>query len=93
MLRMGIDRGAADQVFLRHCIFGLPAQQRFERVPDSDLWHLTLDVPERSRVEYKIEVVEGGAARWILDPLNANAAQDPFGANSVLHGAGYTVPE
>jgi len=85
-------RGAADEVHLRHWIFGLSASQAFERVPGTDLWLLEIDLPERSRVEYKLEVVEGGLHRLIQDPLSPHLARDPFGANSVVHGQGYTVP-
>ena len=86
-------RGKADHVRLRHFIYGLPASQPFARVPGTDLWHLTLDLPERSRVEYKFEVEKGGEARWVEDPLNRLHARDPFGANSVVHAHGYEVPE
>jgi enterochelin esterase family protein len=86
-------RGEADGVRLRHFIYGLPASQPFTRVPGTDLWHLTLDLPEKSRVEYKLEIDHAGAARWIEDPLNPQHARDPFGANSVVHAHGYEVPE
>jgi hypothetical protein len=86
-------RGEADAVRLRHFIYGLPASQPFTRAPGTDLWHLTLDLPERSRVEYKFEVDKGGEARWVEDPLNRLHARDPFGANSVVHAHGYEVPE
>jgi len=86
-------RGEAEHVRLRHFIYGLPASQPFARLPGTDLWHLTLDLPERSRVEYKLEIVMGGEARWIEDPLNPQHARDPFGANSVVHAHGYEVPE
>ena len=88
-----VFRGEADQVRLRHFIYGLPASQPFTRVPGTELWHLTLELPDRSRVEYKIEVVEGEERRWIEDPLNPLHARDPFGANSVVHARGYEVPE
>ena len=86
-------RGEADAVRLRHFIYGLPASQAFARVPGTDLWHLTLELPERSRVEYKLEVEQHGEARWIQDPLNPQHARDPFGSNSVVHAHGYEVPE
>jgi enterochelin esterase family protein len=86
-------RGEADHVRLRHFIYGLPASQPFARVPGTDLWHLTLDLPERSRIEYKFEIDVDGEARWIEDPLNPQHARDPFGANSVVHAHGYEVPE
>jgi enterochelin esterase family protein len=84
--------GEADAVLLRHWIFGLPSSQPFTRVPHSPLWHLTLDLPERSRVEYKLEVARGPAQQLVQDPLNPSRAHDPFGSNSVVHGAGYEVP-
>ncbi len=86
-------RGHADEVYLRHWTFGLPATQAFERVPGTDLWLLEIELPERSRVEYKLEVVQAGQRRLIQDPLNPHLARDPYGANSVVHGQGYEVPE
>jgi enterochelin esterase family protein len=86
-------RGEADAVFLRHWIFGLGSRQAFIRVDGSDLWYLVVDLPLDSRVEYKLEVVRGGTHDLIRDPLNPNLAHDPFGANSVAHGDGYTLPE
>jgi len=44
-------------------------------------------------VEYKLEIVRGGHGEWIQDPRNPNQARDPFGANSVVHGTGYSAPE
>jgi enterochelin esterase family protein len=52
-----------------------------------------MDLPDCSRVEYKFEIVRGGDHQLIEDPLNSQRARDPFGANSVVHGAGYKVPE
>jgi enterochelin esterase family protein len=86
-------RGTADAVRLRHWVYGLPASQPFRRLGPTDLWYLTIDLPEQSRVEYKIEVVRGRFVEWIEDPLNEKRARDPFGANSVCHTRGYTVPE
>ena len=64
-----------------------------ERVPDSDLWFLTLDLPAESRVEYRFQRVRGTDAEWILDPLNERTVRDPFGVWSVCHGEGYRRPE
>ena len=86
-------RGEAEAVNLRHFIFGLPAVQPFERLEGTDLWWLVLELPDRSRVEYKIELVRGGTSEWVEDPLNPLKARDPFGANSVVHSHGYEVPE
>jgi enterochelin esterase-like enzyme len=85
--------GEAEEVHLRHWIYGLPSTQAFRRLPSSRLWALTLDLPPRSRIEYKLEVVNGAGRRWINDPLNPLLARDPFGANSVCHGLGYATPE
>jgi len=86
-------RGEADAVHLVHMIFGLPTQQPFARLEGSGLWYLTLELPARSRVEYKIEVVRGGSSALIEDPLNPLRTRDPFGANSVVQADGYTTPE
>ncbi len=85
--------GPADEVNLRHFIYGLPSSCPLERVASSELWHLTIDLPERSRVEYKLERVLDGRREWIMDPLNPRVAHDPYGTNSVCHGAGYETPE
>jgi enterochelin esterase family protein len=85
-------RGEADAVHLKHWVFGLPQSQSLGRVHGTDVWHLTLQLPPGSRVEYKLEVVRGGHGEWIQDPLNQNRARDPFGANSVAHGTGYEIP-
>ncbi len=87
-----VYHGPADAVHLRHWVYGLASSQSFDRVPGTDLWHHVLEVPPNSRVEYKLEVVVGDQRRWIQDPLNPNLAHDPFGANSVCHGAGYQRP-
>ncbi len=88
-----VYRGEADHVRLRHFIYGLPSSQPFQRVAETDLWYLVFELPERSRVEYKLEIVRGEETEWILDPLNPRTARDPFGANSVCHGPGYVLPE
>jgi enterochelin esterase family protein len=81
-----VYHGHADEVRLRHWVFGLPASQSLRRVDGTDLWHFEMELPELSRVEYKIERVVGGEREWIMDPLNPRIARDPFGANSVCHG-------
>ncbi len=86
-------RGPADAVYLQHWIFGLPSAQAFEAIDGTDLWYLTLDIPLRSRVEYKLEIQVGEVSRLIRDPLNPLLAHDPFGANSVCHGAEYQPPD
>jgi len=86
-------RGEAEAVRLRHFIFGLETSQPLARLEGTDLWHLDVEIPPRSRVEYKLEVRRGDRNEWIRDPLNPHLARDPFGANSVLQGAGYEIPE
>jgi enterochelin esterase family protein len=86
-------RGHADAVDLRHFIYGLPSSQPFTRIPGTDGWYCIQNLPEASRVEYKIDVIQGGDHHWIRDPLNPHLAYDPFGANSVCHGHGYERPE
>ncbi len=88
-----VYRGDAEAVNLRHWIFGLPTSQPFRRVHGTDLWYRTVELPDESRVEYKFEIVQGGRASWIEDPLNPQRAHDPFGANSVVAAAGYEQPE
>ena len=86
-------RGEADEVHLRHWVYGLPSSVPLRRVPGTDLWYHVLELPEGSRVEYKLEVALGRDVQWIQDPLNPHVARDPFGANSVAHGPGYEVPD
>jgi enterochelin esterase family protein len=84
--------GEAEAVNLRHWIFGLPGTLSFTRVEGEPIWYRELELPARSRVEYKIEVVRNGHGEWILDPLNPHQARDPFGSNSVCYGPGYERP-
>jgi enterochelin esterase-like enzyme len=88
-----VYRGDGEAVHLKHWVYGLPSSQSLARVEGTNLWYLTLELPPRSRVEYKLEVVRGGHGQWMEDPLNPNRARDPFGANSVAHGSGYEIPE
>lgn len=88
-------RGEAESVHLQHWVFGLPSAQPFTRLGETDLWYFIQELPPRSRVEYKLEIVPRGEtrSRLVLDPLNPHLANDPFGANSVCHGASYQRPE
>lgn len=87
-------RGQARRVFVQHWIQALPQQQPFVHVPGTDLWYLTMDLPENSRIEYKLGVDMGmGLPQLIQDPLNEHLARDPFGANSVIHTEGYVAPD
>ncbi len=88
-----IFRGNADRVFLRRWIYGLSAAQPLQRLHGSDLWAVTMELPEELRFEYKFEVVQDSKRRLVVDPLNPVWAHDPFGANSVCQGYRYTRPE
>ena len=88
-----VFRGLADQVELRHWIFGLRSSMPMQRVGQSDVWFCVMEFPEKSRIEYKFGVVRDGHERWILDPANPLVAHDPFGGNSVVHCKGYFEPE
>ena len=48
--------GFAHQVYLRHWVYGLETSNELTRIENTDLWHLTLEIPRESRVEYKFEV-------------------------------------
>ncbi len=88
-----VYRGEADKVLLRCFIHGLPTAQELQRIADTDLWLLRIDLPVNSRIEYKFELVRGEHGEWITDPFNPVKAADPFGANSVCQGYGYERPE
>lgn len=85
--------GRGEQVSLQHWIRALPSSVPFQRVPGSDVSWASLELPPGSRVEYKLEVTRGGQRALVRDPLNPNQARDPFGANSVVYGEGYEVPD
>jgi len=84
--------GEAEEVLLHHWIYGLDSAQAFQRIAP-DLWLLVMELPEKSRVEYKIEVVQRGEQRLVSDPRNPHQARDPFGSNSVVTTPGYEHPE
>ncbi len=91
--RTFVYRGAADTVRLQHWLNGSPTLHDFTRLADHGFWHLTLQLPEYSRIEYKLEVRHEGRTELIQDPLNPLLAHDPFGANSVCYGPGYEIPD
>ena len=88
-----VYRGDADHVELHHWVYGAPGPQEFTRVEETDLWFLTLELPTCSRIEYKLVVESSGKRKLIRDRLNPLEAHDPFGANSVCHGPGYSTPD
>lgn len=87
-----VYRGAADAVLLQHFIFGLETSQPFERIAQTDLWYLVLELPRASNLQYKLNVVHGEEHNWILDPLNPRQARDPFGSNSLTWTEGSERP-
>lgn len=88
-----VYRGEGEEVYLRHWIFGLRTAQPLQRLAQTDLWAVTIELPAESRIEYKYEVVDKGQRSLVLDPLNPYQARDPFGANSVCRGYRYQRPE
>lgn len=88
-----VFRGEAEGVFLQHWVFGLGSRIPFHRVKGTSWWRLTMDLPLRSRIEYKIGVRNRGGETWLHDPLNPRIAHDPFGGNSVVVTDGYEEPE
>jgi enterochelin esterase family protein len=87
-----VFRGQADEVNLRRWISGLSTAQSMQALEGTDLWVLRMELPDKSRFEYKFEVVRDGNRDLVLDQLNEVKAHDPFGANSVCQGYGYQRP-
>jgi len=87
-----VYRGSADEVILRRWISGFNTALPMQLLDGTDLWVLTMDLPQGSRFEYKFEVVRNGERELLLDALNGVVAHDPFGANSVCQGYGYQRP-
>src|SRR5262249_51990811 len=87
-----VYRGEADAVALRHWIYALETKQMLTRIAGTDLWYFVMEVPPRSRVEYKLEIHRWGSSFWLEDPLNPHRARDPYGATAVLQAEGYEVP-
>ena len=84
--------GPVEAVRLVHFGVGLPDDLSFEPVDDSEWWVLPLAVPDGSRVEYKLEVLDSWGHHLDNDALNPNVATNPFGANSVCEAHGYAPP-
>src|SRR4051812_50030591 len=53
-------RGDADEAWVCQRVVGLPDRIPLRRVHGTDLWHLVLELPAGSRVEYQIEIRRGG---------------------------------
>jgi len=86
-------RGEADEVMVRHRVVGLPDPLHLRRMAETDLWYVTIELPEGSRVEYQFDIVrDGQREEQVNDPLNPRVAHGPFGASSVCAATGYVVP-
>jgi enterochelin esterase-like enzyme len=85
--------GPVISVRLVHFGIGLPDDLAFEPTGESGWWLLALSVPEGSRIEYKLEVVDSFGTRLVEDPLNPSVASHPFGVNSVCEARGYVAPD
>ncbi len=85
-------RGEAEQVALRHWIYGLPSSIPLTLLGNTDLWYRVMEFPDASRIEYKFGVTRNGFEEWIHDPANPDIAPDPFGGNSVVRTAGCETP-
>jgi enterochelin esterase-like enzyme len=84
--------GEARAVRIVHFMARFPEIPPLVRLTGTELWHVTVELPAGSRIEYQIEVEGQERTTRLLDPLNRRSASDPFGANSVAHGPGYADP-
>ena len=70
-----------DSVYLLHWVHGLESRQEFRRLPGTNAFWLSLELPISARVEYKFEIHSNGSRFWSRDPFNPHKAYDPFGSN------------
>jgi len=88
-----LHRGEADSVTLIHRTVGLPGHLPLQRIDESDLWYVVVELPEGSRFEYQLEVEIEGRRDRFNDPMNHRVAHSPVGSTSVCYARGYQVPE
>ncbi len=86
-------RGDADAVAVEHRVVGLTPQIPLQRLPDTDLWCSTIELPHGYRMEYRLLVRRGDTFENVLDPLNPRVAIGPAGEMSVLEAVGYVTPD
>ena len=79
-------------VHLAHFGVGLPTDLSFDQLGEGEWWVLALAIPDGTRLEYKLDVVDSFGSRFVDDPLNPNIASHPFGVNSVCEACGYVEP-
>lgn len=87
------NENSVDAVYLLHWVHGLESRQEFRRLPGTNAFWLSLELPVAARVEYKFEIHRNGSRYWSRDPFNPSKAYDPFGSNSVCAMEGYSVPK
>jgi enterochelin esterase-like enzyme len=88
-----VFRGEADEVWVTHRILGLPDRLPLRRLRGTDLWSVVMELPERSRVEYQLEVRRGESYERVNDPRNPHRSHSPVGGSSVVFATGYEGPE
>ena len=81
-----------DAVYLLHWVHGLETRQEFRRLPGTNAFWLSIELPIAARIEYKFEIHSNGNRYWSRDPNNPNKAFDPFGSNSICAMDGYAEP-
>ena len=86
-------RGEADEVWLCQRIVGLPDRIPLRRLRGTDLWHLAIELPDGSRIEYQLEIRRGEHYERFNDPLNPHLSHSPVGSSSVCLGPGYETPD
>ncbi len=84
--------GEAEEVMLRHWMDTFPPIRPFERMGESNVWLLTIRLPETARFEYKLAVRRHGRRRLYLDTMNPSTVEEPVGFNSRAAGAAYRRP-
>lgn len=88
-----LHRGEADEVHVVQRIVGLPEKLPLRRLRGTDLWFLVLELPERSRINYQLEIRRGEHHERINDPLNPHVSYSPVGTSSVCFAQGYVTPD
>lgn len=68
----------------------LEAAPILNRLEDTDLWYLEMDLEDDARLDYQFVI---DASDWRLDPLNPRTIRDGFGPNSELVMPGYKIPD
>jgi enterochelin esterase family protein len=88
-----LHRGEAEEVHIAHRVVGLPDRIPLARIEGTDVWFAVVELPEGSRVEYRVQVTIEGRTDDFNDPLNPRLAHNPFGSSSVCAAVGYEVPD